>query len=126
MKNCEICNRYGMTTEATTEAMIENEYNNNKSLQPVCGDCAAQCNGAEAKQACPICECFYSAESDICSQCASEMEWQIQSEVEPCVYCDCMVTPLDGKQAASIGWDLVAAEHAKDCDWVLTQAHTLN
>jgi hypothetical protein len=125
---CEICN-----IESTKEICDICEATRPQDCI-VCGEiahgltcdvCAVK-SANSAKQACPICECLYGEESDVCSGCSAEMEWQIESEVEPCLYCDCMVTPLDGKQAATIGWDLVGEEHTKNCEWVLTQAHTLN
>ena len=90
---------------------------NNKEI---CADCEIT-----RPQDCIICgETSHDGEN--CARCAAAIDSQEDPDLEACLYCDCLGTPLDGKQAAAIGWDIVAAEHAKDCEWVLTQAHTLN
>lgn len=112
--SCEICRRYAITTQATTTRIIDQEYGNHKIAAPVCDECATQI--------CPICETVDAPEG-VCAACQEEIDGQ--DEYEECAYCGCDSAPIDGKEAAMIGWEIVAEEHAKDCEWILTRAHTL-
>lgn len=112
--SCEICRRYGMTTQATTTRIIEQEYGNNKVAAPVCAECATQI--------CPICETVDAPEG-VCIACQEEIDGQ--DGFAECAYCGCDVPTLTYQEACQAGWNMVAEEHAKDCEWVLTRAHTL-
>jgi hypothetical protein len=95
---CEICNK-----ESTTEI----------------------CNHCEATRPidCPICAEVEVAAGEICAACQEEIDGQ--DGFAECAYCCCDVPALTYQEACLSGWEIVAEEHAKDCEWVLTRAHTL-
>jgi len=95
---CEICDK-----ESTTE---------------ICKHCEAT-----RPIDCPICEEAEVAAGEICSACQEEIDGQ--DGFAECAYCGCDVPVLTYQEACQAGWEIVAEEHAKDCEWVLTRAHTL-
>ena len=48
----------------------------------------------------------------------------IKKEIVECIYCDHDVENVDPKKLDEEGWKEIAREHAPDCEWVLTRAHT--
>lgn len=113
--SCEICRRYGMTTQATTTRIIEEEYTRYLVAAPVCEECAYVL--------CAICHSSDNAKDEVCADCQANID--AQEDYEECAYCGCDGPALTYEEACQAGWAMVAEEHAKDCEWILTRAHTL-